>query len=181
MKKIIAVVLVVIMMMSVGAVYASDNEMILTTNVPSASYVLNIPEDMDVPFGVETVNIGVVTVSESSGFAIGKNLNVVVEYDDFSCEGVSTTIPISLQLFSEDEHAQVSTHKKIQSGENMTFKGMEDGTVEAKAYIDSISYGNYGYGAYADHINLITKNADWGMALAGEYTTTITFKAEVVV
>ena len=102
MKKISALILALALLVSViPAAYAANatpNTTTLTTTVPSASYVLNIPADQTITFGDLETNIGNVTITESKNFAEGKNVDVTVEYAPFAAEAaeISTTIPYRL-------------------------------------------------------------------------------------
>lgn len=80
------------------AANATPNTTTLTTTVPSASYVLNIPADQEISFGETNVEIGNVTITDSKNFAQGKNVDVMVEYAPFAAEAeeINTTIPYEL-------------------------------------------------------------------------------------
>ena len=75
MKKLLAVVLAMLTVFSFGTVAFAANTTTLTTTVPDAEYTLNIPADQEIPFGATSTDIGNVTVTNASGFAVGKNLN----------------------------------------------------------------------------------------------------------
>lgn len=98
MKKLASFLLVLAMILSMGTLAFADGTTTLSTTVPAAQYTLNIPADQTIPFGATSTEIGNVTVSDSSGFAKGKNLNVTVAYDAFSSADVSTTIPFELVM-----------------------------------------------------------------------------------
>lgn len=182
MKKVITLALALLMVcsMSVTAFAATTT---LTTTVPEATYTLNIPANQDIPFGTTRKSIGNVTVTDAAGFAEGKNLNVTITYEAFSAEGISTRIPYTLMLFAEakqsDYHADATLD--IPSGTTVTFKGKSNGTTNTAITLASTTAsGNVS--EYVSATDLIFKatSEDWGKALAGEYTTTITFTAEVV-
>lgn len=84
MKKLSALILALALLVSVipvaYAANATPNTTTLTTTVPSATYVLNIPADQTVTFGEIRTYIGNVTVTDSKNFADGKNVDVTVEY-----------------------------------------------------------------------------------------------------
>ena len=83
MKKFIAIVLAVLTVLSFSTVaFAEGNTTTLTTTVPDATYTLNIPADQQITFGATSTDIGTVTVTNSSGFAAGKDLHVTITYDD---------------------------------------------------------------------------------------------------
>ena len=73
MKKLSALILALVLLVSViPAAYAGNatpNTTTLTSTVPSATYVLNIPADQTVTFGAKSTYIGNVTVRDSKKFA----------------------------------------------------------------------------------------------------------------
>ena len=175
MKKLFAILFAVMMVASMATV-ASAESTTLVTNVPAAAYTLNIPaEGTEVPFGTTEMDIGNFTVTGSSGFAKGKNLSVTVTYTPFTSSGISTEIPYTLKLLSG------TTKKELTSGSAIIFKGKADGSVNAQTMIPTA--GNMG--TYSDSpvsaVLLVANSDDWGKALAGEYTSTLTFTCEVVV
>ena len=180
MKKIFAILLAVMMVASMATVASAASTTTLTTTVPAATYTLNIPADQEIPFGATVTDIGNVTVTNSAGFAEGKNLSVTVVYDAFSAEGIHTKIPFSLEMFAPSSYG--TDEKALPSGASMIFKGTAAGTVKEKTTM-RVTVGNMG--AQSDEpisgINLLVKSGDWAKALGGEYTATITFTAEVVV
>lgn len=185
MKKLSALILALALLVSViPAAYAANatpNTTTLTTTVPSATYVLNIPADQTITFGDLETNIGNVTITESKNFAEGKNVDVTVEYAPFAAEAaeISTTIPYQLWQMEKVNGGQVS--HSIASGAKMTFKGKSNGTVaELTEFIGSV--GGIAGRTYSME-NLIVKinSTDWGKALAGNYKSTITFTSEIVV
>lgn len=186
MKKIFAILLAVTMLASMATVVsAAENTTTLTTTVPAASYTLNIPKEVKVDFGAKSTDFGNITVTESSGFAVGKNLNVTVTYGAFECENVSTTIPFAFKAWNADAF-QTPDDSTVDypSGSYITFYGKSDSTVGeyAKAIF---GFNNEGTGedrlADIDTFKVNVLSADWGKALAGDYTATITFTCEVVV
>ena len=181
MKKLSALILALALLVSViPAAYAANatpNTTTLTTTVPSASYVLNIPADQTVTFGETRTYIGNVTVTDSKNFAEGKNVDVTVEYAPFAAEAeeISTTIPYTLyQSESTDNSPRMSS---LASGKKMTFKGSADGTVSEKT---KFSTGNT-TGVTMESLMVSIQSRDWGKALAGDYKSTITFTSEIVV
>ena len=181
MKKPSALILALVLLVSViPAAYAANatpNTTTLTTTVPSASYVLNIPADQTVTFGETRTYIGNVTVTDSKNFAEGKNVDVTVEYAPFAAEAeeISTTIPYTLY---QSTSAQNSGHiGSLASGEKMTFKGKADGTVAEKTRFraDNIADNTM------ESLMVSIQSRGWGKALAGDYKSTITFTSEIVV
>lgn len=180
MKKLSALILALALLVSViPAAYAANatpNTTTLTTTVPSASYVLNIPADQTVTFGETRTYIGNVTVTDSKNFAEGKNVDVTVEYAPFAAEAeeISTTIPYTLhQSTSSDNSGRTGI---LASGEKMTFKGKADGTVDEKTKFSTGS----ATGNTMESLMVSIQSRAWGKALAGDYKSTITFTSEIV-
>ena len=176
MKKLLAILLVVAMLASMATIVSAANTTTLTTTVPAASYTLNIPANQEISFGAEYTNIGEIKASDSNGFAEGKNLKVTISYTDFVCEGVETKIPFTMwisQFSDTNDTGKILTDEKVLSGESVVFMGKTDGTVSE--YVKNVN------GSKRTHAWVKIDSQDWGKALAGEYTATITFTAEVVV
>ena len=177
MKKLFAIVLVVMMLASMATIVsAAGNTTVLTTTVPAATYTLNIPADQEIPFGATTTNIGAISVTDAAGFAEGKNLSITLTYGDFTCANVSTTIPMVINAIHKAVDGSGSSGTKavdISSGDSLLFKGTSSGGVAVPRIVTN---------GYYDLSHLVVKidSEDWGKALAGEYTATITFTAEVV-
>ena len=64
----------------------------------------------------------------------------------------------------------------ITSGESVTFMG-GDNKVGEEALIENVGTTNY----YMEGLLVRISSTDWGKALGGDYTATITFTSEVVV
>lgn len=154
--------------MAASAEAAQSGTTKLTTTVPAASYVMHIPADQTVAFGATSTKIGNVTVTDATGFAEGKNVEVTVTHDDFHSDSVGTTIPYDL----------VATGSTVEYGTvgKLAFKGKADGTVNEETYI---TYGKAT--GYMKNLVISMTSTAWGKALAGEYTSTITFTSAVVV
>jgi len=178
MKKLLAIVLAVLSAFSMTAVAYAENTTTLTTTVPDATYTLNIPADQQISFGATKTNIGTVKVTNSDGFAEGKNLKVTITYDAFTSENVSTTIPFDLSCSYNTNGTYID---KLPSGDYITFNGQADGTVESLHHFPSESSGGSATISSAEVYLVNIKSADWGKALGGDYSATITFTAEVVV
>lgn len=182
MKKVITLALAMLMVCSMS-VTAFATTTTLTTTVPEATYTLNIPANQEIPFGTTSTSIGNITVTDSAGFAIGKNLNVTITYDVFSAEGISTQIPYTLNLFAEAKESSYNPDAELAlpSGTTITFEGKANGsTVEAIMLECIASGGSVLEIVSATDLYFKANSEDWGKALAGEYSTTITFTAEVV-
>ena len=177
MKKLFAILLVVTMLASMATVVSAAETTTLTTTVPAATYTLNIPADQKIEFGATKTNIGNITVTEANGFAEGKNLKVALSYGPFASDEVSTTIPYEIFPalgLSASDNERVSC---IASGETITFEGNANGTVAEQATVLFDGKANLD----VKGLMVVINSTDWGKALGGEYTSTITFTCEVVV
>ncbi len=176
MKKLSALFLALVLLVSaVPTAFAANttpNTTTLTTTVPSATYVLNIPADQEIPFGKTSMGIGNVTITDSKSFAVGKNVEVTVVYEPFTAEdtGISTKIPYKLQEWSSG-----TTKYPLFSGGKMVYKGKADGTVAEKT---EFTYSKVQF--TMAQLGIEVESTDWGKALAGDYKSTITFTSEVV-
>ena len=183
MKKLFAILLAVTMLASMATVVsAAENAKTttLTTEVPAASYTLNIPADQKIPFGATQTNIGSVSVTNASNFAVGKNVEVTLTYGAFTSENVSTTIPFSVRIQdADDDFISSDDYINLASGDAMTFLGKADGSVYEFQW-ENYSAPNGQFTRHYDATMICINSADWGKAMAGEYTATITFTAEVV-
>lgn len=186
MKKIVSIILVLVTVLSMGTMAFADGATKLTTTVPAAKYTLNIPADQVVTFGATTVTVGKVTVTNSENFAEGKNVAVTITYDGaFSSEEASTTIPYEVYAFAEISTSGgsygsggESTHTiEKPSGSVLTFKGLPGGKCN-----EYFNFERSGWGTHYDTLVLKMRmdSSDWGKALGGEYSTTITFTSKVV-
>ena len=90
MKKFLTVILAIIMIIpSTMILCYAESTTTLTTTVPGATYTLNIPANQEITFGATETNIGNVTVTDSNGFAEGKNLldSLVMVSNAFTSNG----------------------------------------------------------------------------------------------
>ena len=157
------------------ATYA-DNATHLTTSVPHATYTLNIPADQEIEFGVTATKIGDLTVSDATGFADGKNLEVTVTYTPFESETVDTTIPYTVRAKSDDD----DKFYDINSGDIVRFYGKvsNTSTLYEKPHLStSTEVGVRDITEWRVSVD----SDDWGRALGGDYSSEIVFTAEVVV
>ena len=177
MKKLFAAFLAVMMVVSMATVVSAETTT-LTTTVPDATYTLNVPKDQEIPFGAESTAIEALSVSDARGFAVGKNLPVTITYDAFKSQGVSTTIPYTLRIKQEEN----TVGRLWKTGETLNFLGNADGTLdELISFYDADNGQTYDTPIYGEEYYILAESEDWGKALAGEYTSTITFTCEVVV
>lgn len=177
MKKLSAILMAVALLASMATVVSAANTTTLTTTVPAATYTLNIPANQEISFGATSSDIGSVTVTNSTGFAEGKNLNVTITYNAFTSESLSTTIPFEVYMQGKKYGGGDSgstSGKTYASGSFLIFEGQEDTTVRSLPR-NFDSYAEY------DKMLINIKSEDWAKALGGNYTATITFTAEVVV
>ena len=186
MKKLFTLALAGILVVSMTTVVSAESTTTLTTTVPAASYTLNIPANQEIPFGTTQADIGNITVTDAAGFAVGKNLDVTVSYDAFTTDGVTTTIPYTLSLYAEGNNsnsgAYGSVSKALTPGTTIVFEGNASGSVQEILKLDTTySQGGGSLKIPVTSIRFKALSEDWGKALAGEYTSTITFTAEVVV
>lgn len=183
MKKLTTLALALALAASLAVPAFAANTTTLTTTVPAATYTLNIPADQEIPFGKTSTNIGSISVTDGVGFASGKDLKVTLTYDAFASEAADTTIPFSIRLEgSADNHTIGKGFLNIKSGSALTFEGQSNGAVkefaQTKVEAHNIPSGYLYYDADQTYVTI--SSTDWGKALAGNYSATITFTAEVV-
>ena len=187
MKKLISLALAIALLASMAVSASAASTTTLTATVPAASYTLNIPANQDVPFGTTQADIGNITVTNAEGFAVGKNLEVTVTYGAFSADGISTQIPYRLSLYaagSEENTGASAYHsatKEMPSGSALLFLGNSSGAVAESIELESryiTSSGTKMIPVTSVRFNALSE--DWGKALTGQYTSTITFTSEVV-
>ncbi len=137
MKKLFAALLAVMMVVSMATV-ASAETTTLTTTVPDASYTLNVPKEVPITYGAESSAIGNFTITESAGFAEGKNLNVTFTYDAFASEEVSTKIPYTIKGWSTcgNTNGQTFASEDLPSGTTITFLGENSGSVASQTKLE---------------------------------------------
>lgn len=180
MRKLVSLALAILLVLSMTVIASAESTTTLTTTVPAASYTLNIPADQVIDFGATSTNIGSISVTDANGFAVGKNLNVTLKYDAFTCEDNTTTIPLTITLQGKDT---INTDRiktmDVPSNGTISFLGKTDGTVEEYVYVsESVQSASYAYEMSDTYVRISSE--DWGKALAGTYTSTVTFTAEVV-
>ena len=186
MKKLISLALAVTLFASMALSVSAESTTTLTATVPAASYTLNIPANQEIPYGTTQADIGNITVTNSEGFAVGKNLEVTVTYDAFTAEGISTKIPYTLSLYAEEskgnDNKYNSASKPLTPDTTIVFEGKSNATVTEIIKLDTTyAQGGGALKIPVTSIRFKASSEDWGKALAGEYTSTITFTAEVVV
>ena len=123
MKKLLTGTVLSLVMLLTPILAFAENSTTVTVIVPQAEYVLSIPADQQIKSGDLSPSIGKVSVTESSGFADGKDLKVSVVFDEFTCETTDTTIPFKMSIGTSID----STSSPLK----LTFEGKNDGTVSS--------------------------------------------------
>lgn len=166
MKKAMAILLAMLMLILFATMAFAANTTTLTTTVPGAAYTLNIPSDQEIAYGAIRTTIDAPTVTDSSGFAEGKNLYITATYSAFSSSTTDTTIPFG--LYNDDG---ANGTGKWSSGGRLKFLGQANGTVATNlAFVND-------WKSKSCYIYIYP--TDWGKAAPGNYTATITFTTEV--
>ena len=179
MRKTIALILAVCTLLSFAVAASADSftsTTTLTTKVPAASYTMKIPADQTIKYGAEITKIGIVTIVDSEGFSAKKNVEVTVGHTEFTSEGVDTTIPYEILTVWGEGNSQW----KFDSEAVLRFEGQQDGTVKSKATSIDISGVTKNLSDTLDHMAIMISSDAWDNALAGDYTSTITFTSKVV-
>lgn len=137
---------------------------------------LNIPADQEIPFGATETNIGSISVTDGTGFAVGKNLKVTLTYDVFTSETADTKIPFLIKLGWQSSTGKY--YVDVSSNDPIIFKGKVTGEISKFSQVRSGTTSTFDNDA--DRTLVAIASTDWGKALAGNYSATITFTAEVV-
>lgn len=164
MKKAMAILLAMLMLIPFATIAFAANTTTLTTTVPGATYTLNIPSDQEIAYGALKTTIDAPTVTDSSGFAVDKNLYITATYSAFSSPTTDTTIPFMLENSGKGGVSVWS------SGERLKFLGQANGTVSTNLTFSDIT---------SEKCYIFIYSTDWGKAAPGNYTATITFTTEV--
>lgn len=173
MKKAMAILLAMLMLIPFATIAFAANTTTLTTTVPGAAYTLNIPSDQEITYGALSTTIDAPTVTDSSGFAEGKNLYITATYSAFSSSTTDTTIPFKLCNYGEDYTKGYTT--TWSSGGRLKFLGQANGTVATNLTFRS----DIGSDITSENCYIFIDSTDWGKAAPGNYTATITFTTEV--
>lgn len=181
MKKAIAILLAVMLVVSMAPAAFASSTTTLTTTVPGATYEFSIPADTTIEYNALDTSIGYLEVTKSSGFAVGKNLEITIEYAPFTNADGSSTIPYSIYVDDTtklDDTATVTSHTHTQMTNNsiFTFYGLNTGSVQRLATCPGGGTTTHYFG----DLGVVISKAAWGKALAGEHTSIITFTAAVV-
>ena len=170
MKKLTTLVLALALAASLAVPAFAAN------TVPAATYTLNIPADQEIPFGATETNIGSISVTDGTGFAVGKNLKVTLTYDVFTSETADTKIPFLIKLGWQSSTGKY--YVDVSSNDPIIFKGKVTGEISKFSQVRSGTTSTFDNDA--DRTLVAIASTDWGKALAGNYSATITFTAEVV-
>lgn len=184
MRKTIALILAVCTLLSFAVAASADTvtsgTTTLTTKVPAASYTMKIPADQTIQYGVQVSEIGNVTIEKSEGFSANKNVEVTVGHTEFTSEGVNTTIPYEILTVWGPTSGTSGEKWPFDREAVLRFEGQQDGTVKSNATTIGISgVTKYPSGTLTQMAIRISSGA-WANALAGDYTSTITFTSKVV-
>ena len=175
MRKTIALILAVCILLSFAVAASADTvtsgTTTLTTKVPAASYTMKVPSNQTIRYGARASEIGIVTIENSKGFSAKKNVEVTVVLTEFTSKGVDTTIPYKIITQWTGGMGYY-----INRGAVLRFEGQQDGTVKSKA--TSIDTSNLS--GTLDYMAITISSDAWANALAGDYTSTITFTSKVV-
>ncbi len=178
MRKTIALILAVCTLLSFAVAASADSftsTTTLTTKVPAASYTMKIPANQTIQYGVEDTDIGNVTIEESKGFSAKKNIEVTVGITKFTSESVDTTIPYLLKtVWSSGQNISFNIKGVLR------FEGQQDGTVKSRAtdYLTTATIKDPL--GELERMEVTVFSHSWENALAGDYTSTITFTSKVV-
>ena len=180
MRKMIALILAVCTLLSFAVAASADSftsTTTLTTKVPAASYTMKIPADQTIKYGATFSEIGIVTIEESSGFSAMKNIEVTVSTTEFTSESVDTTIPYEIMTAWGTSGG---TKWNFDREAVLRFEGQQDGTVKSNATSIDISGVTKNPDDQLTHMGIMISSGAWANALAGDYTSTITFTSKVV-
>ncbi len=182
MRKTIALILAVCTLLSFTVAASADtftSTTTLTTKVPAASYTMKIPANQTIEYGLVTKKIGNVTIEESTGFSELKRIEVAVGTTEFTSEKVNTTIPYTFSLRWSSGNSCGFSYAGVVVV--LLFEGQQDGTVKSRAtaYLEKDGSRKNPEGEL-EHMEVGITPRSWDKALAGDYTSTITFTSKVV-
>ena len=134
MRKISALVLALVMIFSMTVVASAESTTTLTTTVPAATYTMTIPANQVVEFGTTSQRIGMIKITESSAFAVGKNIRVTFDNTAFTCPNTTTTIPVVIfgcysELSYNSNPPQYTTRTASFKENVLIFEGLSSGSV----------------------------------------------------
>lgn len=178
MKKSLSLLLACALLALAMPCALADGTTTLTTTVPaSATYTLNIPADQNIEFGTLSTELTVPYITQASGFAAGKNVQVTMTYTDFTSKDVDTTLPVSISgKYSvwNSNYREYDTYyvPLAKSGSTLLYKGESSGGVGDHIYQTE--------NKTVEFEKLRVSISGWGSALGGDYSSTITFTSKVI-
>lgn len=178
MKKSLSLLLVCALLVFAMPCALADSTTTLTTTVPaSATYTLNIPADQTIEFGTQSVDLTVPYITDASGFAAGKNVQVTITYADFTSKDVDTTLSVSLSgkysVWNQYNRQYDTYYVPLEkSGSTLIYKGESSGGVGDHTYQTESKIVEFD--------KLRVSISGWGNALGGDYSSTITFTSKVI-
>lgn len=173
-RKMICMALAVIMIVSMTAMVFAEDTMTLTTSVPDATYTLTIPADMEIEFGSTYLEIEIPTVTEASGFAEGKDVKMTITTTPFAAPNVSTEIPFTVFGAFQSPRDQWPHAVWLHENNPLRYCGLASGAVNEKPFLGSDNSEEM------KTLYIEMYSEDWGKALGGTYTGSITFSTEIV-
>ena len=183
MRKTIALILAVCTLLSFTVAASADtftSTTTLTTKVPAASYTMKIPANQTIQYGVEYTDIGNVTIENSQGFSTKKNIEVTVGFTEFTSKGVDTTIPYEIMTVWGPSGGTIWNFDREAV---LRFEGQQDGSVKSNATsidISGVTKNPPDLDKQLTQMAISISSDAWANALAGDYTSTITFTSKVV-
>jgi len=151
MKKLTALILAIMLVLSLGAAaFAADQsgETTITAAIES-SYILTIPMSQDIAFGAQNTELGS-TLKVTGNVAAGKKVTVTAVTEPLACPDQDTEIPFQLRA----------------GGREFTGEDWSDAELRASE-------------AKEVRLSVVIAEADWNAAKAGEYSGTILFSAKL--
>lgn len=171
MKKIISLLLAIVLMMSLAipafaTTVENSSEVILTTVVPEVSYTLNIPAEVNIPYGEVEYEIANPTITNVQRFNQGDRVVLSTPYS---------------HLAFVDENNGIHFLGMVLLVERTTPDGeiIDESTYVAYDGIDEIIAYEHGVESVLKYYSIIYQG-DWETALPGRYTGTVTFNAKYV-
>lgn len=184
MRKTIALILAVCTLLSFAVAASADTvtsgTTTLTTKVPAASYTMKVPANQTIKYGAPITKIGIVTIEDSEGFSAKKNVEVTVGFTEFTSKGVDTTIPYEIMTVWGPSGGTIWNFDREAV---LRFEGQQDGSVKSNATsidISGVTKNPPDLDKQLTQMAISISSDAWANALAGDYTSTITFTSKVV-
>ena len=167
MKKLLALALTLVLLstMVLPAAAAETTTLTIEFEREAAGYTLVIPQNQIISSD-EFVNIGMVTVSNSSDF-YGRHLEVNLSMSDFTGATTNATIPAFLRVSDAEGNTAGESNNF-----NLSFYNVnDDGTLTNEAFSDQADF--------MVHHLAVACYLDGNKAPTDTYTATITYTASV--